>query len=313
MDDQNNSNNRIKEIKKQVKKITEFIKEDRILSNELKEEINPILKELDTAINNTEVVQERLQEITDVIINPVGVKIKENSKSNKRLSWIGIFCGITGVFLTWYSIYGFKMTNNINNDIIYGSYIAELYLNFEEQRRIIIQEYANKSLFFSEEYLTQSYFLKKDSLSGKYGFINVNEKWIIKPIFSYAYASVKISSSWGLINKKGDYKIPPNYENVSNVNNGYVLATKNDKAYLFDENFKYVFNFNLKGFRLEVFKKHIKSLNIKNSNLILSEISLHSYENRRKIKVIDIVFINRVMLDKIMLNYAIDRYKYYTN
>lgn len=88
--------------------------------------------------------------------------------------------------------------------------------------------------------------------SGTYGFLNINGKVVIEPIFDYCssfngnYADIGIDSVYGYVNIKGKYKLFPQYDSVSwnswdPTNIGH--AEKNGKYALIHRNGKLVTDF----------------------------------------------------------------------
>ncbi|WP_257929466.1 WG repeat-containing protein [Campylobacter lari] len=57
-------------------------------------------------------------------------------------------------------------------------------------------------------------------LNGKYGFIDKNGKFAIKPIFDKVYsfnqgiAKVKLNEKWGLIDKNGNFIVEPIFDDI---------------------------------------------------------------------------------------------------
>ena len=65
---------------------------------------------------------------------------------------------------------------------------------------------------------------------GKWGFINYAGKWVIKPKFtlvgnfSESLAAVQINNLWGFVNKEGELKINPSFEQVLPFKNGEAVV-----------------------------------------------------------------------------------------
>ena len=64
---------------------------------------------------------------------------------------------------------------------------------------------------------------KMDSTSGKFGFVDSTNQFVIQPKFDQVrdfvseYTSVRIDTLWGIINTNGAYKIRPKFKSISIV------------------------------------------------------------------------------------------------
>lgn len=88
------------------------------------------------------------------------------------------------------------------------------------------------SLFIALNGITQkppALFVRLDSTTGKYGFVDSTEKFVIDPKFDNAhnflsgYTSVQIDTLWGIIDANGKYLTKPRYAKISAIYKGYFL------------------------------------------------------------------------------------------
>ena len=80
--------------------------------------------------------------------------------------------------------------------------------------------------------------------SGKWGYIDITGKWVIQPIFTYTYSfdhgcAMVCTGDWtdfGIIDKSGNYLLPPEYDSVDLVaadNYSVCLTLKGDTAEMY--------------------------------------------------------------------------------
>ncbi|MDP8051324.1 WG repeat-containing protein [Pasteurella atlantica] len=92
---------------------------------------------------------------------------------------------------------------------------------------------------FNEESLAEVY--TKD---GKFAYINKKGK-IVTALFDsqtifYEGLAERTKDNWGMLNTKGEWVIPPEFDYIHNSYNGYVIVEKNDKYGAFDRKGKLV-------------------------------------------------------------------------
>lgn len=84
--------------------------------------------------------------------------------------------------------------------------------------------------------LSDGRILLKDDHTGKYGFYSLKEAWITDTVFNKAeayyegLARVNYNGSEGMIDKNGEYVIPPVYTEVRSVSNGIIVCYDEDKG-----------------------------------------------------------------------------------
>ena len=72
---------------------------------------------------------------------------------------------------------------------------------------------------------------KLDSVSGKYGFVDSTEQFVIKPNFdqvrkfSSEYTSVRVDTLWGVIDSKSSYILKPKFKILSAVYRGHFIES----------------------------------------------------------------------------------------
>jgi serine/threonine protein kinase len=83
--------------------------------------------------------------------------------------------------------------------------------------------------------------LARAQLKGKCGFIDKKGNWIIRPEFDYirdfheGLAVASLGEKSGFIDKKGDWLIPPNFDDIGDFNNGLAVAYINGKCGFIDK------------------------------------------------------------------------------
>ena len=98
----------LKEIKKSINdsidKVLNItrIEVDNFSTTKLKDEVIPILKEIEKRIYDIEVITENINGIRNEIITPVNNEIGKNSKKSNFLAMIGIISGLIGLCFTLY-------------------------------------------------------------------------------------------------------------------------------------------------------------------------------------------------------------------
>lgn len=103
--------NDLKDIKKSINdsidKVINIpkIEVDNFSTQQLKDEVIPLLKDAEKRIYDIEAITDNINGIKNEIINPVNATIKDNAKQSNWLAWIGIISGLTGVFLTLFSFF----------------------------------------------------------------------------------------------------------------------------------------------------------------------------------------------------------------
>lgn len=84
------------------------------------------------------------------------------------------------------------------------------------------------------------------SFNGKWGFLNPKGEWVIQPsfeavgIFDNELAPFRSGSNWGLIDRSGNMKISPEWDEIKPSNHGLVMAKKSGKVYLLQEDGKMI-------------------------------------------------------------------------
>ncbi|MDR1896894.1 MAG: WG repeat-containing protein [Prevotellaceae bacterium] len=96
---------------------------------------------------------------------------------------------------------------------------------------------------FSASLWGQDYTSKKDDKSGKWGYVDASDKWVISPKFDMAldfgngYGTVKINDKQGIINKQGKLIIPCSYSYVHS-NSEYSICSEGRYFQVTNENKK---------------------------------------------------------------------------
>jgi hypothetical protein len=85
------------------------IEVDNFSTQQLKDEVIPLLKDAEKRIYDIENINDNINSIRNEIIDPVNATIREKSEQSNWLSWIGIISGLIGIILTLYSFFSQKI------------------------------------------------------------------------------------------------------------------------------------------------------------------------------------------------------------
>jgi len=118
-------------------------------------------------------------------------------------------------------------------------WITEKYIIFhlegKDNKFLNFDTLTQKTFITSRNFLICEFGLYPMVKDKKYGFINMNDDWVIPPVYEKAYrftdglAAVKVNDKWGFIDQTGKNVISPSYiEEPSLFSNGYAQIQLED-------------------------------------------------------------------------------------